>query len=133
MVKLSKHFSLDELCKTSTSFNNVPTRDNVINLCYGVNNILEPLRAFLRKPLTVTSGFRCPDVNKAVGGVANSQHLKGLAADVHIEPSDMGLAFMYLRTNKFCDQVLGGKSFIHISWTIDGSPRQQYIMNYYKY
>lgn len=133
MVKLSKHFSLDELCKTSRSFNNVPSRDNVINLCYGVNNILEPLRAYLRKPLTVTSGFRCPEVNKAVGGVANSQHLRGLAVDVHIEPSDMGLAFMYLRTNKFCDQVLGGKSFIHISWTIDGSPRQQYIKNYYKY
>lgn len=133
MVKLSKHFSLEELCKTSTSFANVPTRDNIINLCYGVNNILEPLRDYLGKPIIINSAYRSPSVNKAVGGVSNSQHLLGCAADIRLGREDIDKAFRYLQTNSFCDQVLGGNSFVHISWTIAGSPRQYFKQNYYNY
>ena len=133
MVKLSKHFSLEEFCKTSSPLANVPTRDSVINLCYGVNNILEPLRDYLGKPIIINSGYRSPSVNKAVGGVSNSQHLIGCAADIHLDKSDIDKAFRYLQTNSFCDQVLGGSSFIHISWTMTSTPRQCYKQNYYNY
>lgn len=133
MVKISKHFSLEELCKTSQKFDNTPSRDVVINLCYGVNNILEPLRNFLGKPVKVNSGFRSKEVNKAVGGVANSQHLYGLAADISLSQGDIDKAFIYLRTNNFCDQVLAGKSFIHISWVIEKIPRKYFVRNYYNY
>ena len=133
MVKLSKHFSLEELCKTSAGFANVPSRDDVINLCYGVNNILEPLRNYLGKPIIVNSGYRSPSVNKAVGGVSNSQHLIGCAADIHLDSCHIDKAFRYLQSNSFCDQVLGGKSFVHISWTIAGTPRQYFNRSYYNF
>lgn len=50
-----------------------------------VNNILQPIRDKYGKPITVTSGFRSPSVNRLVGGSANSQHCKGEAADIKCE------------------------------------------------
>lgn len=133
MIKISKHFSLEELCRTSQPYENTPNTQQVINLCFGVHNILEPLRNLLEKPIIINSGFRSKKVNEAVGGVSNSQHLQGLAADIHVSPSDMPRVFYILKTIKHCDQVLGGRSFVHISWVINGNPRQQYVQNYYKY
>lgn len=46
-----------------------------------ITYVLQPVREKLKKPMIITSGFRCPEVNKLVGGAANSQHLKGQAAD----------------------------------------------------
>lgn len=57
-------------------------KENIINL---VNNILQPIRDKYGKPITVTSGFRSPSVNRLVGGSANSQHCKGEAADIKCE------------------------------------------------
>lgn len=54
-------------------------RQNIVAL---VQNILDPLREAFGKPIYVTSGYRCPRLNAAVGGVANSNHMKGLAADI---------------------------------------------------
>lgn len=54
-------------------------RQNIVAL---VQNILDPLREAWGKPIYVTSGYRCPRLNAAVGGVANSNHMKGLAADI---------------------------------------------------
>lgn len=133
MIKISKHFSLEELCRTSQPYENIPNTQHVINLCFGVHNILEPLRNLLEKPIIINSGFRSKKVNEAVGGVSNSQHLQGLAADIRVSPYDIPRVFFILKTLKHCDQVLGGHSFIHISWKVDGNPRQEYIQNYYNY
>lgn len=54
-------------------------RQNLVAL---VQNVLDPLREAYGKPIYVTSGYRCPRLNAAVGGVANSNHMKGLAADI---------------------------------------------------
>ena len=133
MIKISKHFSLEELCRTSQPYENTPNTQQVINLCFGVHNILEPLRNLLEKPIIINSGFRSKKVNEAVGGVSNSQHLQGLAADIRVCPADIPRVFYILKALKHCDQVLGGKSFIHVSWVINGCPRQEYIQNYYNY
>lgn len=133
MIKISKHFSLEELCRTSQPYENTPSTQQVINLCFGVHNILEPLRNLLEKPIIINSGFRSKKVNEAVGGVSNSQHLQGLAADIRVSPFDIPRVFFILKTLKHCDQVLGGRSFVHISWKVEGSPRQEYIQNYYNY
>lgn len=133
MIKISKHFSLEELCRTSQQYENTPNTQQVINLCFGVHNILEPLRNLLEKPIIINSGFRSKKVNEAVGGVSNSQHLQGLAADIRVSPYDIPRVFFILKTLKHCDQVLGGRSFVHISWKVEGSPRQEYIQNYYNY
>lgn len=81
-----KYFTLKELCKSEIArrkgIDNTPGATEEANLIALVNNILDPLRNALGKPIIVTSGYRCPKLNKAVGGAASSQHMKGQAADI---------------------------------------------------
>ena len=86
MIQLTDHFSLEEMTNSETAqrlgISNTPTEQNIEclrNLCI---NVLEPLRAYMKRPLHVNSGYRCPDLNKAVGGVLTSQHQEGKAADI---------------------------------------------------
>ena len=57
----------------------------IMNAIALVENVLDPAREKLGMPIKVTSGYRCPLKNKAVGGVENSQHLKGEAADISVK------------------------------------------------
>lgn len=87
MIKLSRNFILDEFLNLKKyPYNEIPTQC-LVNLQYGVATILQPLRDALGCPIIINSGYRCPQVNKLVGGVANSQHMSGCAAD--IRPADM--------------------------------------------
>ena len=83
---MGKYFTIGELSESSTAkkkgINNVPdgvVRDNLTAL---IDNILDPLRKAYGKPVTVNSGYRSPELNKAVGGASTSQHLTGEAADI---------------------------------------------------
>ena len=90
--RLSPHFTLAELCKTSakTADGNIPSHvhiENLKRLC----GWLEVLRSEWNKrygkgndPIIINSGYRSPAVNKAVGGVATSNHLTGCAADIRV-------------------------------------------------
>jgi len=80
------HFTFTEMTDSDKarelSIDNTPpawARQNLVAL---VQNVLDPLREAYGKPIYVTSGYRCPRLNAAVGGVANSNHMKGLAADI---------------------------------------------------
>ena len=93
-IKLSAHFSLGELCKTSyyTSDGNIPSRvaiENLKNLC---ENWLEDLRYSYNRlygdgthdvPIIINSGFRSEEVNQKCGGAKGSNHLTGCAVDIH--------------------------------------------------
>lgn len=83
-MKLSEHFTLAELTASQTAarlgLNNDPTPRIVENLTFLASR-LEEVRALLKAPMVVTSGYRSPVVNDAVGGSAMSQHRFGLAAD----------------------------------------------------
>ena len=86
MTKLTKNFTLEELTASATAkklgVSNMPSpeiRKNLEKLC---TDILQPLRDFYGKPICVGSGYRCPEVNEAVGGVKNSDHMYGCAADI---------------------------------------------------
>ena len=79
--RLTEHFSLSELTVTGTGLSNEPPREVVARLAGLARQVLEPLRAHTG-PLRVTSGYRSPAVNAAVGGSATSDHLSGQAADV---------------------------------------------------
>ena len=87
-TNLSEHFTLGELTKTKTGISNVPNEEQVNNL-KRLCGWLEKLRKRWNDlygdgddPIIINSGFRCPEVNKAVGGWAQSNHLTGCAVDI---------------------------------------------------
>ncbi len=85
-IKMGSYFTIDELCKstkaTMLGISNIPSEEIKRNLQDLIDNILDPLRRAYGKPIIVNSGYRCYALNTAVGGVPNSQHLTGHAADI---------------------------------------------------
>jgi len=80
-----KYFTLKEMVRTSHSENNFPqTWEHVTNLMK-MAQLLDRIREDYGAPVIVSSGYRNVEVNKAVGGVPNSWHLYGLAADIMVE------------------------------------------------
>ena len=89
-MKLAEHFTLGEMTKTSTGLANEPNEAQVMNLMR-LCSWLEMLRDEWNRrygegddPIVISSGFRSPKVNKAVGGVSSSNHLTGCAADIRV-------------------------------------------------
>ena len=86
MERLSEHFALAEFTRSNKAqalgINNNPSAEAVEWMKQLVKNILEPLRQAWGQPIFVTSGYRSPALNRAVGGVRNSQHCLGQAADI---------------------------------------------------
>ena len=82
-TKLTPHFTLEELTTTKTGIDNLPNVSQTNALRILCRDILEPLRDKIGKPIIINSAFRSVAVNRAVGGVSNSQHLLGQAADIH--------------------------------------------------
>ena len=83
----TKHFALREFTRSGKAEklgidNTQLTADHVSSIANLIVHVLQPVREQLGFPMTVTSGFRCEELNKAVGGVANSQHKRGEAADI---------------------------------------------------
>ena len=87
-----------------------------------VANVLDPARERYGRPVAVNSGYRCQIHNAAVGGVRNSQHTKGEAAD--IRPREVGKIIEQL--GKF-DQLIYYPTFVHVSWKRSGQNRKQII------
>lgn len=81
-----KYFTLQELTNSNTAIrkgiDNTPDERATAALTALVDNVLDPLRKAWGKPIVVNSGYRSPKLNRAVGGVARSQHTKGEAADI---------------------------------------------------
>jgi hypothetical protein len=104
----------------------------VVNLAYGCTVLLEPAR-LLVGPVIINSGFRCEAVNRRVGGVRNSQHLIGQAADIRPQdPKQFQQLVDYLRSNPYTDQLLTGNGWLHVSWNPFGTPRHDVCIGYYK-
>jgi len=132
-VSLSPHFRLEEFLNTSKYPCNKPAIQHVINMAYGCVMLLEPARQLVG-PIIVNSGFRNEDVNRHVGGVANSQHLLGQAADIRPRDSKQFQRLVdFLRTHPQTDQLLTARSgWLHISWNPFAPPRRQVRIGYYK-
>ena len=136
-MKKIKYFSLSEFINSATAkrlnIDNTPSFDVVDNL-NKLADYLDGIREKLGKPILVNSGFRCPVLNKAVGGVANSQHIKGLAADLVC--ADMEKLLSVIRETGGFDQLIkehrkGSNSYwLHVSVAPrNGRARQQVILN----
>lgn len=129
-----KYFTIAELCKSTTAdrlgINNKCNQEHVVNLTALVNNVLDPLREWYGKPITVNSGFRCPTLNKAVKGSATSQHMTGQAADIDTGDRQQNkLLFEYIRKSLPFDQLIDESNFawVHVSFRTDGMNRNQVL------
>jgi zinc D-Ala-D-Ala carboxypeptidase len=89
MNNLTDHFTLAEMTFSQEAvrngITNVPNQGQIKSLTLLCENILEPLRIDVDKPINVTSGFRNPIINTLIGGSLTSQHMKGEAADINVE------------------------------------------------
>ena len=128
MTKVTMHFSIEELYASQTAkakgIDNKPDFPSLINLVYLCAYVLEPLREAMNEPIKIGSGYRCPKLNAAVGGVSNSQHMKGQAVDLCID-GDLKKGkkwFAYIRDHLPFDQLIWehnsktGAYWVHVSF-----------------
>ena len=131
-----KHFKIEELIRCYREEGRCPecplkTRAQIVpngaeeNERALVEAVLDPARERLGKPITVNSGFRCALHNRRVGGVVNSQHLRGEAADVCCA-DNRRLAKIIAELGKF-DQMILYPTFVHVSWKRNGANRHQVL------
>ena len=128
-----KYFTFNELTYSATArqrgIRNEPDEAQKENLRKLVENLLDPIRERWRKPILVSSGFRSPQLNKAVGGVRNSEHLTGCAADITLSSRmDNERLFKMIRNQKdlmWRQLINEGKGrWIHISYNEADNKRQ---------
>ena len=136
-MQLSKHFTLEEMEKSQTA-----TRKGIKNkagsgeiknlgdLCY---EVLEPVRVKFDKPVTITSGYRSPELSEAIGSKATSQHCSGEAVDFEIAGVSNLQVALWLTNNVNFDQCIlefytgeANSGWIHVSYK-DGSNRKQVL------
>ena len=129
-----KHFTMDELTHSATAIrkgiDNTPDSNVKANLTALVANILDPLREAYGKPIVVSSGYRCAKLNRAVGGVARSQHLSGQAADIQSAGKSRSehkkLFDLARKLSLPYDQLIDEHDYkwVHISFNPKGNRRQ---------
>lgn len=120
-TRLTEHFTLDELTASDAAVRlgipNTPSPSHLANL-KRMAACLEDARVIVGRPLHVTSGYRCPAVNRAVGGVPTSAHALGYAADVRVDGvTPLALAHA-LRDGGLCvDQLIveADRGVVHLS------------------
>ena len=85
-MNLSRNFTLEELTKSVTAqkynIKNIPDAEQVANLKKLCEEVLQPIRDEWKQPIIVTSGYRCPELNRKVKGAKNSDHIYAAAADI---------------------------------------------------
>lgn len=127
-----KYFSFDEFSHSDTAVrlgidNSIPC-DAQRAVAALVENVLDPLRNAWGRPLTVTSGYRCPALNKAVGGSKTSHHMRGMAADIDTGNivDNRRLFQLILDSGLPFTQLIGEKNFswIHVSYEAGNIKRQ---------
>lgn len=137
-MAVTSYFTLKELVRSDTAdgkgIDNFPTFDVVMHLDELRRLILDPMREAWGGPLVVTSGYRCKALNKAVGGVSDSAHLSGYAAD--IRPSDKRRTAKFvlwaagwltdsgIRYDQCIDESLKGERWLHVA-VRDNNGRQR--------
>lgn len=129
-----KYFTVSELIRSDTAqqkgIDNTPPPAIKVKLTSLINNLLDPIREAWDGPISVNSGYRCPVLNKAVGGVSTSQHQKGEAADITVGSPELNRQLFDLIANGDFDfdQLIDEShySWIHISFAA-GKNRHQIL------
>lgn len=142
-MQLSENFTLEEMTRSETARKlrilNTPPAQEMKNLQILCQQVLEPARKIVGRPLIITSGYRCKQLNKAVGGVANSYHIQGRAADILVNGEDDDAKLRQsrdlanaLNLQPLTDLVLCEYSpysmWVHVQWS--SKPRHKVNLHY---
>ena len=128
-----KYFTIKELCNSieakKRGIDNSPNSVIIRHLNLLVHFILDPLREKYGKPITVSSGYRCQELNKIIGGSKNSQHMKGLAADITVGSvfENKKLFNLIIKLDLPFDQLIDENNYkwVHVSYS--AKPRKQIL------
>lgn len=124
-----KYFRFSDFIKSDTAYkmgidNRITDARYIANIYTLVDNVLDPLREIIDMPIYINSGYRCGRLNRAVGGSNNSQHMRGLAADISFKKNEYLCEWIYsvLKSEEYSmyqhiDQCIlyKDKRFIHVS------------------
>lgn len=141
-MRLSKNFTLEEFIYSETAKKNkiinAYSAEIVRNLGALVQNVLQPLRDRLNKIVIITSGYRCPELNKKVGGASNSQHKYGQAADIQVQGYTPEQVYRYIKASglkydQLILEVTRSSSWVHISYCTKHNRQQNLIYKNGKY
>ena len=140
-MKLSNNFGLNELIRSQTAerkgIDNTPSAEHQENLKSLCTNVLQPIRDHFGKVVTVSSGYRSPELCIAIGSKTTSQHAKGEAADFEIFGVSNKVLADWIHNNINYDQLIlefwspedPNKGWIHCSYSKDNN-RKQYLRAY---
>lgn len=136
-MNLSEHFTLEEFLRSETAVVNAiklePTESEIEAMRQLCVSVLEPMRLTIGSRIIITSGFRNAELNKAVGGAAGSQHMRGEAADIKVDTADLNRSVSnYLYETRNYDQAIVygrsyGNMFFHLSFTNRYEPRRELL------
>lgn len=141
-MQLSKNFSLKELTASQTAarmgLNNNPSEDHMNNLKTLCEKVLQPIRDHYGKVVTVSSGYRSPELCTKIGSSVNSQHSKGEAADFEIYGVSNAELCKWIANNLKFDQMIlefhnldePNSGWIHCSYKNEEDNRNQILRAY---
>lgn len=135
-MQLSDHFWLSEFTKSQTAarrgINNQPSKNIIAQMQALCEHVLEPVRAHFHRPVVLSSGYRSPALNRAIGGSSSSQHCKGQAADFELPGVSNVDVARWIKDNLIFDQLIlefyqrgdPNSGWIHCSFN-EGANRDQ--------
>ena len=142
MLKLSKNLSLNEFIKSQTAIrlgiDNTPTEEHLDSAVLLAKEIFQPIRDHFGKPIYVSSGYRCEQLNKAIGGSKQSQHSTGEAIDIDMDNRNSASnsdVFYYIKDNLPFDQLIWEfgdnkcPDWVHVSYSSNGTQRGQVLVS----
>lgn len=142
MKNISEHISYKEGVYSITALrlglNNDPTKAHLSNMELLAEKVFEPLRKHVNGPIKINSFYRGPELNKAIGGSANSQHCKGQAIDIddvygYMSNADM---YEYIKNNLSFDQMIwefgnsDNPDWVHVSYVNEEANRNRCLLAY---
>lgn len=137
-MNLSKNLTLAECTKSITAsrmgIDNTPDEWVIENLRQVAINVFQPLRDAFKNPIYISSGYRSPELNKAIGGSSRSSHMEGRALDLDADVfggCTNSQIFEYIRNNLEFDQLIwefgdeNNPDWVHVSYVYDGINRKR--------
>jgi len=135
-MKLTKNFSLNEMTKSQTALrrgiDNDPSNSEIDNLRLLCEYVLQPVRDHFSKPVSINSGFRSSELNKAIGGSGTSDHCKGMAADIEIPGISNYEIAQWVEDNcdfrqlilEFYTPGVANSGWVHVSYNVDDNDKK---------